>query len=63
MSRPVSVSTNYDRNDGMYYLGLLLLGIGLGFGYSWQTALIVVGAILAAVSLVNSYVLVWMSRP
>jgi len=52
----------FDGNDGMYYLGLLLLGLGLAFSVSWQTASIVVGAILAAVSAINSYVLVWLSK-
>jgi hypothetical protein len=46
-----------DSNDLIYYFGLLLLGLGLAFGVSWTTALIVIGAILAAVSLLNSYVL------
>ena len=50
----------FDSNDILFYAGLLLLGIGLAFGVSWQTALMVVGAILAAVSLFNSYVLVWL---
>jgi hypothetical protein len=57
-------AARFDGNDGFYYLGLLFLGIGLGFGVTWQMAMIVVGAILTVVSVVNSYVLVWMSgRP
>lgn len=56
------VSARFDSNDFLFYFGLLLLGIGLGFGESWQTALIVVGSILAAVGVVNSFVLVWLSR-
>jgi uncharacterized membrane protein len=58
----VKVTPRFDSNDITYYSGLLLLGIGLAFGVSWQTALIVVGSILAVVSLVNSYVLVWMNN-
>lgn len=52
----------FDSNDILFYAGLLLLGVGLAFGVSWQVACIVIGAILAAVSLVNSYVLVWLSK-
>lgn len=53
----VQVRPRFDGNDGLYYLGLVLLGVGLAFGVSWQAALMVVGGILAAVSVVNSYVL------
>jgi hypothetical protein len=54
-------AARFDGNDGFYYLGLLFLGIGLGFGISWTMAFIVVGAILTLVSVINSYFLVWMS--
>jgi len=56
------VRPRFDSNDAIYYGGLLLLGIGLAFGVSWQVALMVIGAILAAVSVVNSYVIVWLFR-
>lgn len=52
----------FDSNDVMFYAGLLLLGVGLAFGVSWPVALGVIGAILTAVSLVNSSVLIWMSK-
>lgn len=51
------MNARFDSNDATYYGGLFLLGLGLAFGVSWQTALIVVGSVLAAVSLLNSYVL------
>jgi len=60
MNTPQKPDARFDSNDVLFYVGLLLLGIGLAFGVSWQTALMVVGAILAAVSLFNSYVLVWL---
>ena len=60
MNTPQKPDARFDSNDILFYVGLLLLGIGLAFGVSWQTALMVVGAILAAVSLFNSYVLVWL---
>lgn len=54
--------SRFDRNDYSYIAGLILLGIGLAFSVSWAAALVVVGATLAAVGLVNSYVIVWKSR-
>lgn len=57
-----SASPRFDSNDVTYYSGLLLLGVGLAFGYSWPLALIVVGAILSAVGLLNSYLLIWLSK-
>jgi hypothetical protein len=52
----------FDSNDILFYAGLLLLGIGLAFSVSWQTALIVVGSVLAAVGVVNSFVVVWFTH-
>jgi hypothetical protein len=54
-------SARFDGNDLLFYAGLTLLGIGLAFSVSWPTALVVVGATLAVVGLVNSYVIVWKS--
>jgi uncharacterized membrane protein len=51
-----------DAQDLVYYAGLVMLFIGLAFGVSVETALIVVGAILAGVALINSYVRIWLSR-
>ena len=52
----------FDLNDIIYYLGLVMLFIGLALSVSIGTALSVVGAILAGVALANSYVRVWMSK-
>jgi hypothetical protein len=62
MPMPNKTPAHFDSNDLLFYLGLLLLGTGLGFGVSWQTALIVVGSVLIVVGVVNSFVLVWLSR-
>lgn len=48
----------FDSNDILFYVGLLLLGVGLAFSVSWQVALMVIGSILAAVGLVNSFVVI-----
>jgi hypothetical protein len=55
-------SARFDGNDLLFYAGLLLLGVGLAFAVSWPVALVVIGATLAVVGLVNSYVIVWKSR-
>lgn len=52
----------FDRNDALFYAGLLLLGVGLAFSVSWPVALVVLGAVLALVGLANSYVLVFLNR-
>lgn len=51
-----------DRNDIVFYAGLTMLFVGLALSVSVETALVVVGAILAAVALVNSYVRIFLSR-
>lgn len=55
-------SARFDGNDLLFYAGLLLLGVGLAFAVSWPIALVVIGATLAVVGLVNSYVIFWKSR-
>jgi uncharacterized membrane protein len=59
---PNPPADRFDRNDALFYAGLLLMGAGLAFAFSWPAALIVVGAVLAMVALANSYVRIWMSR-
>ncbi len=54
--------SRFDGNDLLFFAGLALLGVGLAFALSWAVALIVVGGILAAVGLVNAYVLLWLGR-
>ena len=52
----------FDRNDVQFYAGLLLVGVGLTFAVSWAVALVVVGAVIAIIEVVNSYVLAILSR-
>lgn len=51
-----------DRNEVTYWLGLLMLFAGLTVRVSVETALIVVGASVAAESVVTSYLATWMSE-
>jgi len=44
-----------ERSEKTYWLGLLLLFIGLSLGVSIATALIVIGAAIAAESVFTSY--------
>jgi len=55
MNTPQKPDARFDSNDVLFYVGLLLLGTGLAFGVSWQTALMVVGATLTADGLINSF--------
>ena len=48
-----------DRNDLTYWLGLLMLFVGLVLSVSAETALIVVGAAIAGESVVTSYLAAW----
>lgn len=50
-----------DRNEVAYWLGLLMLFAGLIVGVSVATALIVVGASMAAESVITSYLATWMA--
>ena len=53
---------NQDRNDLTYWLGLLLLFSGLAWSVSAATALIVIGATMAAESVVTSYIVAMINR-
>ena len=48
-----------DRNDLTYWLGLLMLFVGLTWSASLFTALTVVGAIMAVESVITSYMAQW----
>lgn len=48
-----------DRNELTFWLGLLLLFIGLVVGVSVATALIVTGAIVTGESILTSYIAQW----
>lgn len=50
-----------DRAELTYWLGLLLLFIGLSLR-DLSLALIVTGAIIAAESVITSYLAIWMSK-
>lgn len=50
-----------ERNEVTYWLGLLLLFLGLQLGVSMATALCVVGAVLALESISTSYLATWMA--
>jgi len=51
----------FDVYDLIYFAGLAMLFTGLALT-SIALALIVTGAVLAGVSLINSYVRLWMNR-
>jgi len=53
---------NTDANDIIFYLGLVMIFVGLALVVSVGTGLIVVGAVLAGVSLANSFVRILLSR-
>lgn len=50
-----------DSNEWKYWLGLLLLFVGLSLRVSVATALIVVGITLAVESVLTSYLATWMA--
>jgi hypothetical protein len=45
-----------------YYAGLVMVFIGLAIHYSFDIALIAVGAFITLVSLINSYLLLFLRR-
>lgn len=51
-----------DQNDILFYFGLTALFIGLWIMYGLGMALTVCGAVLSGTGLVNSFILVWLSR-
>lgn len=51
-----------DRIELTYWLGLVMLFIGLSLSVSMATALTVVGAAMAAESVLTSYVATWISE-
>jgi hypothetical protein len=48
-----------DRNELTYWLGLLMLFAGLSLSVSVATALTVTGAVMAAESVLTSYLATW----
>lgn len=51
-----------DGNDWLFYIGLAALFAGLSLTHGIGCALTVVGSILAAVGLINSFILIWISK-
>jgi len=51
-----------DRSDKTYWMGLLMLFIGLVLGDSMATALMVVGAVVAVESVITSYLAQWIKK-
>jgi hypothetical protein len=51
-----------DRNERVYWIGLLFLFIGLSLRVSVATAFVVVGAAMAVESVITSYLATWMSE-
>jgi hypothetical protein len=50
-----------EPSERSYWLGLLLLFIGLALDVSVATALIVVGAVVAGESVITSYLATWIA--
>ena len=59
MKRLVEWLHSVDRNELTYWLGLLMLFVGLAVGVSTATALIVVGVVIAGESVITSYLAAW----
>jgi hypothetical protein len=51
-----------DMNMRSYWLGLLLLFVGLAWGVSVATGLTVVGAVIIGESVLTSYLAQWLKR-
>jgi len=51
-----------DTNDIIYYFGLILLFLGMTIAFSIGHALIATGGILVLISVINSFVRVWLSQ-
>lgn len=50
-----------NRNEVAYWLGLLMVFAGLAVRVSAETALVVVGAVVVAESVITSYLATWMA--
>jgi hypothetical protein len=51
-----------DPNERMYWFGMVLLFIGLAFGVSVATALMVTGGVIVFISILNSLVIAVISK-
>ncbi len=50
-----------ERNEVTYWIGLFLLFVGLAILVSVAMALVVVGGVIAAESVITSYLAMWMA--
>lgn len=50
-----------DRNEKSYWVGLVMLFIGLTLNVSVATALMVTGAVMALESVITSYLATWLN--
>jgi hypothetical protein len=51
----------FDRNDLVYWAGLALLFLGVGFIYGLFWAMLVLGTILTSVSIATSFFITWLA--
>lgn len=51
-----------DKNERTYWLGMVMLFLGLCFYASVALALVIVGGAMAAESVLTSYLAAWMNR-
>ena len=54
-------AARFSRNDLVYWAGLALLFLGVGFIYGFFWAMLVLGAILTSVSIANSFFITWLA--
>ncbi|MDX9955719.1 MAG: hypothetical protein RBT75_16580 [Anaerolineae bacterium] len=52
---------SFDRNEVTYWVGLVMMFIGLTLGVSIETALVVTGSAMALESVITSYLATWLS--
>lgn len=52
---------SFDRNEMTYWVGLVMMFIGLTLSVSIATALVVTGSAMALESVVTSYLATWLS--
>lgn len=50
-----------DRNEATFWIGLVMMFIGLALSVSVATALLIIGGVIALESLATSYLATWMA--
>jgi hypothetical protein len=56
----MSYLKSLDRNEVVYWVGLVMLFAGLALNVSVATALVITGGAMAAESVITSYLATWM---